>query len=191
MSLIFAVYMEGRIMQVPETAYVREEQRFTQPWFWILVILGAGFMIINFAMGMVQQLIQGRPWGTDPMSNTMLWIMGPFFIIFGILLLLLFFSIRLVVEVRPSGLYLRFYPFHRRFHRIPLEKAVGIESVTYRPVLDYGGWGIRYTAKGKAYNVSGKRGVRIDMEGGTHILIGSQDPEKIVQAVGGMVKRGS
>jgi len=53
------------------------------------------------------------------------------------------------------------------------------EPVTYSPLKDYGGWGIRYGAKGKAYNVSGNQGVVITLETGQSILIGSQRHEEL------------
>jgi len=64
-----------------------------------------------------------------------------------------------MTEVRDDGVYFRFFPLHLSFHRIGLEEIVRFEVQTYRPIRDYGGWGIRYGWKGKAYNVSGNRGV--------------------------------
>ena len=55
----------------------------------------------------------------------------------------------------------------------------------YRPILDYGGWGIRWgPGKGWAYNVSGNRGVQLELLDGKQLLIGSQNPEKLAQMIG-------
>jgi hypothetical protein len=60
------------------------------------------------------------------------------------------------------------------------------EARTYRPILEYGGWGIRYSpfAKGWAYNVSGNQGVQLELASGKRILIGPQRAEELARAVG-------
>jgi len=55
--------------------------------------------------------------------------------------------------------------------------------LTYSPISDYGGWGIRYGSIGKAYNVSGNRGVQLELLNGERILIGSQKPEELAAAI--------
>jgi hypothetical protein len=55
---------------------------------------------------------------------------------------------------------------------------------TYRPIRDYGGWGIRYGRNGKAYNVSGNRGVMLEFSHGQKLLIGSQKPGDLANAIG-------
>jgi hypothetical protein len=56
------------------------------------------------------------------------------------------------------------------------------EVVTYQPVEDYGGC-IRLTKRGRAYIASGDRGVRLFFAKGGGILIGSQQPERLAQAI--------
>ena len=53
----------------------------------------------------------------------------------------------------------------------------------YHPILDYGGWGIRWALKGKAYNISGNNGVRLDFYDGKHLLIGSQRSEEFAASI--------
>jgi hypothetical protein len=103
----------------------------------------------------------------------------------GILILcnaLIHFS-KLITQVRPDGLYVRFVPFHLSFKKIDLAEVTNYQALTYRPILKYGGWGIRYTWKGRAYNARGHRGVRLDFRNGKHLLIGSQRPEELVAAI--------
>ena len=104
-------------------------------------------------------------------------------IVVTLIILWLFRSLRLITEVRGDGLYVRFFPFHFSFKRIPLEEVETFEAVTYRPLLQYGGWGIRFTRGGKAYNVSGNRGVRLNFTNGRHLLIGSQKADELTQAI--------
>lgn len=89
----------------------------------------------------------------------------------------------LTIEVRPDGLYFRFFPLHRSFRKIASEDLAGYEVRTYSPLKDYGGWGIRYGRRGKAYNVSGNRGVQLEFSNGDKLLLGSQKPEELAEAM--------
>jgi hypothetical protein len=64
----------------------------------------------------------------------------------------------------------------------------GARLCIYSSLRDYGGWGIRYGSKGKAYNVSGSRGVRLELSNGKRLLIGSQRPEELSEAVAAALK---
>ncbi|MGC8739831.1 MAG: hypothetical protein ACP5QZ_06710 [Candidatus Sumerlaeaceae bacterium] len=90
-------------------------------------------------------------------------------------------SMRLETEVRTQGVYVRLRPFW--WMRLNLRDCVSHEPVVYRPIRDYGGWGIRYTWKGRAYNARGNRGVRVNLRDGRHILLGSQKPEELDAAI--------
>lgn len=165
----------------------REVQQFRQPWLWLLVIATSVAMIVLFGYGMYQQLVLGEPWGNNPMPDTALVVTGTLAILFGIGIFLLFATLKLVTEVRSDGLYIRFFPVHLSFHRIPLEDLTQFEARTYSPVREYGGWGIKGDRKGRAYNVSGNRGVRLDYANGGHILIGSQRADELAEAIGKVV----
>jgi len=49
----------------------------------------------------------------------------------------------------------------------------------YKPISEYGGWGLRYGFKGKAYTVSGKTGLQLYMRAGKNILFGTSRPEEL------------
>jgi hypothetical protein len=53
------------------------------------------------------------------------------------------------------------------------------EVITYDPILDYGGWGIKYNRHGKAYNVSGNKGLQLYLKNGKRILIGTQKESEL------------
>ena len=152
---------------------------------WILFVITpiSAFLVVFFTYAIIRQLIMGIPVGDKPLSNIWLAIVAPFFIALGVLLFWLFLTSRLETRVTDKGLFIRFYPFHIRKIKIPLEEIEDFQVCSYNPVLDYGGWGIRYGAKGKAYNVSGNRGVRLTFRDGTTLLIGSQRSEEFAQAL--------
>ena len=73
-------------------------------------------------------------------------------------------------------------PFYRR--NIAVDSVRTIEVVTYRPLLDHGGWGIRSGPEGeRVLSARGNRGVRLVLNDGTRILIGSQRPEALAIAI--------
>ena len=154
----------------------RETQHFRQLWIWVLVL----FISLLSLYGVFQQLILGEPFGNNPAPDSVMVILA---IIFGIGLPLFMFTTNLTTEVHSDGLYIRFFPFHLSFRSIAIEEIMGFEASTYNPIRDYGGWGIRYGRRGKAYNVSGNRGVRLELSKGKHLLIGSKRPEELVEAL--------
>jgi hypothetical protein len=83
--------------------------------------------------------------------------------------------------------YVRFIPLHRRFHWFRWEDILSAEAITYLPLRDYGGWGIRFGPKGKAYNVCGNRGVQLTFTNGSRLMIGSQRAEELAAAITGRV----
>ena len=160
-------------MNGKNTILFREEQRFNQWWLWLLILVPTSMMWY----GAIQQLIFDKPYGTNPTSDTGISIL---LVLFGILLPLFMYSLRLITEVRQDGLYVRFYPFHLSFRHYPYESINSYQVREYSPLKEYGGWGIRYGKKGMAYNVSGNRGVQLEFKTGKRLLIGSQRPEELV-----------
>jgi hypothetical protein len=97
---------------------------------------------------------------------------------------LLFWVLKLETEVRSDGLYIRFFPAHIHFKRFRVEDLSECYARKYKPLLEYGGWGIRCSLrKGKAYNVSGNKGVQLVFISGKQLLIGSQRAEELEEAI--------
>lgn len=177
--------MNSIIKREKDSVLFREVQKMDQIWIWILVAIP----VIIFWYGAYQQLLLRRPFGNNPAPD---WMMLLLLLIFGILFPLFFYSIKLVTEVREDGLYVRFYPFHFSFKSFPFEIIQSYEVRTYNPIMDYGGWGIRYGLKGKAYNIKGNRGVLFEFSEGKKVkklMIGSQVPEKLSEAVRRGIKK--
>ena len=62
--------------------------------------------------------------------------------------------------------------------------VLAAEAVTYRPIREFTGWGIRWRPGwGWAYSVAGNRGLRVDLRNGSHLMIGSRAPEPLAEAV--------
>jgi hypothetical protein len=149
----------------------REVQHFRQLWIVILVIIITGFSWYAF----VQQIIRGQQVGTHPASDSWMWVI---WIVFGIILPLFFYFVKLITEITDKHLKISFWPIHRRI--IALESIKTFKACEYNPIIEYGGWGIRWNRKkGMAYTVSGIYGVYIELTNGKKLLIGSQCSEKL------------
>jgi len=66
---------------------------------------------------------------------------------------------------------------------IRLTQIESAESVTYSPLGEYGGWGIRGLGKKRALNMRGNRGVQLVLSSGERLLIGSQEPNELAEAI--------
>ncbi|PRY16403.1 hypothetical protein CLV24_101249 [Pontibacter ummariensis] len=154
----------------------REQQRFRQFWLWV-VVLGVAAI---FWAGLVTQVMFGGQFGDNPVSDVELVIL---FVAVGLGLPYFFYKMTLTTEVQPGVLQVRFWPFHLRPVRIPLHTVRDYEQVVYNPIGDYGGWGIRWSFRGKAYNISGNEGVQLLFYNRKPLLIGSQNPQRLFEAI--------
>jgi hypothetical protein len=172
-----------------EVPLFEEEQRFDQWWLrWPMIGLDLGCAGI-FGWGLVQQLVFRQPWGDRPMSDAGLIVSSLFMVLVISFSTLLVLSMRLTVRVVRAGLQVRFFPF--RSKTIPWNEISSWEACVYRPILEYGGWGMRYSfGHGWCYNVKGNRGVRLVLTSGRKLLIGSQKAEEMARAIGKMTAPG-
>jgi hypothetical protein len=66
---------------------------------------------------------------------------------------------------------------------IPISTVRDARPRTYRPIRDYGGWGIKFGPKGWAYSVSGRQGVQLVLTEKRPLLIGSKRPDELAEAI--------
>ena len=152
-----------------------EVQKVRQWWVWVLVYGAAALTWYGF----IQQIVLGKPFGTHPAPDWAMWLM---LLAIGIGFPVLFHILALIVQVLPDHILIRYAPLLKRI--IPFAEIESYAVRTYSPIREYGGWGIRGFGRGKrAYNISGNRGVHFWLRNGQEILIGSQKPEKLAQAL--------
>jgi cytochrome c oxidase subunit IV len=96
---------------------------------------------------------------------------------------LLALTARLETEVRPEGLFVRYVPFHVHGRQFRPQELSEFYARQYKPIREYGGWGIRYGWNGRAYNVSGNEGVQLIFTNGKRLLIGSKRPYELESAI--------
>ncbi len=154
-----------------------EKQRFSQWWLWLILIGINGV----FLFGAYKQIIQNDAFGNKPMSNEGLL----FTLAIVMLVTLLFLSLRLETVIKNDGIYVRFFPVHIKFKFYAWGGLKKCYIRTYAPILEYGGWGLRVGlfGKGKAFNVSGNKGLQLEFQDGSKLLIGTNKPDALQAAL--------
>ncbi|HMF71234.1 MAG TPA: hypothetical protein VK616_07145 [Flavitalea sp.] len=151
-----------------------ERQRFNQIWHLILIIAINGLLL--FAC--YKQIIKGERFGMNSLSNIGLVVLT--ILCFIISVLILKFLI-LETKITNEGVFVRFYPFHRKFIHYPWKIISQAFITSYHPMREYGGWGLRYKPfkAAKAYNVSGNKGLQLVFVNGRKLLIGTQKEHEL------------
>lgn len=154
-----------------------ERQRFKQWWVW-MVLLGINLLLL---VGVYKQVFNGQQFGNRPMSNEALLFAAVFFILCTII----FFNFRLETQIRKDGVYVRFFPFHLSFRHFCWDQISKAFVRQYRPISEYGGWGLRFGffGKGRAFNVSGNMGLQLELDDNKKLLIGTNKPEELKAAL--------
>jgi hypothetical protein len=149
----------------------QETQRISMWWVWLAVFVPAVIMASIF----VQQIVFCQPHGEHPGPDWLVWVLTVFLCLCVPALLLV---LRLTVTIDEGGIHIRYYPFVRR--TIPFTDIRAFQARRYRPVREFGGWGIR-TGLGKksAYNAKGDLGVELYLRDMRSVMIGSQRHEEL------------
>jgi hypothetical protein len=158
-----------------DAALFREVQRWRGVWWVMALVIGLAALQWWIFLG---QIVGGVPMGNNPAPHAVLFV---FWLIFGIGFPLFFWWLRLVIEVWPEGVVVHYRPFVHR--RIAIGQIVRAEPRVYRPLTEFGGWGIRGWGGRIAYNVSGKMGVELTLIDGRRVLLGTQRAPELAAAI--------
>jgi hypothetical protein len=156
-------------------AVFHEVQPLRNWWIWLLILIPVALAWWLF----VAQVVLGTSIGDNPPSNI---VALAIWLVFGIGLPLSTYYAKLITDVQTDGVFVRFFPLYSRI--IALGDIVTYEARQYRPLVEYGGWGIRIGRhKKRAYTMGGNKGVELELTDGTLLLIGSQRPEELANAI--------
>jgi hypothetical protein len=165
----------------------KEEQQFRQ-WWYLLTLIGSIVPIMIFCIyALYQQTVRGSQVGNSPAPNLVLvilfFVLG--FMLWGSLVM------KLEVWIDQDGIHYRFFPLIFKNKLISKEEIHRYEIRKYKPIIDYGGWGVRrgFGRKWqKAYNVSGNVGLQLYLTNGKKVLFGTQRSQAILYAMDEMMK---
>lgn len=121
-------------------------------------------------------------WGSVGGSAVAAWAAGALSVALVCLVSAVFIHVLiggLLVTVEPAGV--RVGLGRGRIFRafIPFADVTGIESVTYRPLKEFGGWGMRGGKQKRAWTARGDQAVVLSTDDGRRIYIGSDEPSKL------------
>ena len=154
-----------------------ERQRFNQWWLWLILLGINGLLLFR----VVKQVVGGQQLDAKPMSNTGLLVTAGL----TLLLTLLFWSIKLETQIRQDGIYVRFFPLHIAYKHYSWDRLSKSYVRQYSAISEFGGWGLRLGlfGKGRAFNVSGDKGLQLEFRDNKKLLIGTNKPDELIEAL--------
>ncbi len=161
----------------------RERQYFRQWWIWL--------MLVGFAV-FLGYLILSSLWqeGIDEKNN--ITHVQLLIAVTGMVSVIAIFALsHLDSRIDEDGVHYKFTPFHFRTRTLKWDEISRACVRKYNPLLEYGGWGIRITGffgKGRAFNVSGNMGLQLELKNGKKILLGTNKPDELTEALKHFIK---
>jgi len=160
----------------------KEEQKFSTPWI---------FLVIFPALAALIFLLKYNEWkdGSIDISEKDdilgLAILGGALFIMMVGLTILFYSMKLITQIKSDGIYIKYPPIiskERFYSKAEIDKY---EIRKYHPNREYSGHGVKRGKRksGRAYTVSGRLGLQLYLTGGQKMLIGTQRKEAIKYAM--------
>jgi hypothetical protein len=144
--------------------YFREEQRFRESWFWLLIAIPMAFAL---------RAVLATP-GT-PLAAAIA-VVGV-----AIAVAALFGLAYLETTVTDDAVIVKFHGLWPT-RRITLDDIADYAAMHYT-MWDSGGWGVHFGLAGLTYNVSGNEGMHFRLKNGSQVLVGTQRPVELAAAI--------
>lgn len=148
-----------------------EVQKFRQIWIQMLLGLGFGLLLSAFVYQLIMQ--------EQLFSFSSLTLVGVVLSGFTILV----YRSHLDTKIDRRGIQYRFFPFQLTHRQISWEQVDEVYIREFDALIEYGGWGARYSNRGNAYIVSGKYGLQMEVADGRRVLISTQRPIELEKLI--------
>lgn len=144
-----------------------ETQRMTKLW-WALAPVPIAYLLILAG--------QGEPVPVRGMVSSLLVLL-----VGEGLVALLFLAMKMQTRIDEAGISFRYSPLIG-WRSITWEEIEKVWVRRYRPIREFGGWGIRSRIwkNNRAFNVWGNKGLQIQLINGRKVLLGTQKPKEMV-----------
>jgi len=164
----------------------KETQQFRQWWNILLILVATVPAMIFAGYALYQQLVYGIQVGDEPAPNAVLIIV----IVVMMILIWAYLAMKLETWIDQEGIHYRFWPLIFKQRLISIHEIQRYEIRQYRPIFDYGGWGIKKSLRwGRAYNISGNIGLQLYLTNGKKVLFGTQRSQAIMYAMDDIMKK--
>jgi hypothetical protein len=142
----------------------KEEQRFTQPLVFVLLIMS---FLVTIGVSLKEFFTEGSKMTTTELLSGI-----------GIFLAcsLPIFFFKLITRIDEKGIHYQFIPFHTKLKSILWSEIKSVYVRKYDAITEYGGWGIKgfFGKRGRAINVKGNIGIQLEFKNSKKFLIGTQ-----------------
>ena len=154
-----------------------EKQQFRQWWLWILMLGITAFSL--FSSYQTFLAISKEKVEIERMIGMFIAIVTP------LLPILIFLVLKLETKITREGIYVRFFPLQLKFKFYNWEGLTKCYIRQYSALAEYGGWGLRLglMGSGRAYNVSGNKGLQLETTNGKKLLIGTNKPDQLMEVL--------
>jgi hypothetical protein len=169
---------EYLLIIMDESILFSEKQYFRQWWIWIILFL----IFAQLGFGIYSQIFKSTPFGNNPMSDSGLLLTASMMLVF----ISLFMSMHLNTKITKDCISVKFFPFRLKYRDFKWEEIDKIYCREYKPLLEFGGWGLRGIGDNRALNVSGNKGIQIIFKNGNRLLIGTnkyEESKKIIESL--------
>lgn len=119
-------------------------------------------------------------WDTDMEFATRLLVVG-LILGFATAMKLLVGGLTVLVQETRIFMYLGSVPLIKKI--VPYGHILALESVHYRPIMEFGGWGIRGWGKKKAWSARGDEAVVLTLPDDHLLYIGSDHPHRLEERI--------
>lgn len=107
-------------------------------------------------------------------------------------------ALGVLVEAVFGGLQVQVFDDHLRVSlgrvgwirkTIAYDTIERLEPVTYRPIREFGGWGVRGFGEKQAWTAQGNRALVLHRSDGSRIYVGAEHPERLAERIKGTARR--
>lgn len=144
-------------------------------WVWGLM----GVLMLMYVYAALRQWYGAGSWGNNRSPEWLLALVLLFLLLFPVFV----FIMKLETRLNAEGVSVRLFPLHRKWQSWSWSDVERAWVRKYRPIAEYGGWGIRGLpgANSRAYSMSGDYGIQLVLKNGKHILLGTQNALEATQ----------
>ncbi len=104
-----------------------------------------------------------------------------FLVVIAVTLLTL--NLKLCTEIKKDGVYVKLFPLQLKQAHYNWSDISKAYVRTYKPVAEYGGWGLKGSEHNSAISVSGNVGLQLIFKNGDKLLIGTNHAQKLSQTL--------
>ncbi len=152
-----------------------EKQQYSKVWLLLIMLPLTGL----FIFGAIRYFGLDSSFGENALKD--ITILGAGVLLFFFIFIFLKIELRTIVD--SNGVHFQFYPFHKRMRMIEWKNISQAQVIKYNPIKQYGGWGLRSSKQGRAFNIAGNHGLQLHLKNNKKLLIGTQQPDKLTAAL--------